>query len=78
MSIFKINLREKRIKEIEKRVKNYISKEVFLTKQRVEYVDFYIKNSDDSLHSARCLYDISIRKDYHGYENLNGFLWVIM
>lgn len=70
-------LEEKRLKEIENRVKNFIREGTIQTKKAVEDVDFFIKNSEDSLQSAQCLFDIATKKDYPGYEELKSFLWVI-
>ena len=36
-------LDEKRLKEIEKRVRNYIDQNIFLTKQKIEHVAFFVK-----------------------------------
>ena len=68
---------EQRFKEIENRCKQYLAEGSIISKQKVEHVDFFLKNADDSLQSARCLFDISTKHDYEGYDDLSGFLWVI-
>lgn len=73
-------LEEKRLKEVESRVKNYIRDGIIKTKQNKDHVNFFLTNAEDSLNSARCLFDISTNQDfqqYIGYEGLKGFLWVI-
>ena len=73
-------LDEKKLKQIENRVKKLISEEIIVSKQPIKYVDFFLTNSNDSLRTARCVYDISTNKDYQeytGYSDLKGFLWVI-
>ena len=73
-------LDEKKLKEIENRVKNFISEGIIKSKQPKKYTDFFLTNADDSLRTARCIYDMSTNKDYQdytGYQGLKGFLWVI-
>lgn len=73
-------LEDKKLKEVEYRVKNFISDGTIKTKQKVEHVKFFLKNADDSLDSAKALFDLSTNKDfqeYTGYVGLRGFLWVI-
>jgi len=73
-------LDEKRLKEVENRVKNYISEGIIKSKQPKKHVDFFLTNAKDSLRTARCIYDMSTNQDfqrYTGYEGLKGFLWVI-
>ena len=73
-------INEKRLKEIESRVKKFILEEIILSKQPKKFVEFFLTNSNDSLKTARCIYDMSTNQDfqsYTGYEGLRGFLWVI-
>ena len=73
-------LDERKLKEIENRVKNFISDGMIKSKQPKKYVDFFLANATDSLRTARCIYDMSTNQDYQkytGYEGLKGFLWVI-
>ena len=70
-------IEEQKLKEIQSRIKQYSLDGVIVSKQRVEHVDFFLKNADDSLQSARCLFDVSTKHDYLGYDDLAGFLWVI-
>lgn len=70
-------IEEKKLKEVESRIKQYLSDRVIISKQKLEHVDFFLKNAEDSLQSARCLFDVSTKHDYPGYDDLAGFLWVI-
>ena len=70
-------LDQKRLAEIERRAKHYIQDKTILTKQKVEDVEFFLPNACDSLESARCLFDVSTKNNYIGYEHLKGSLWVI-
>ena len=73
-------LDEKKLKEIENRVKQFTAGGIIKSKQPKKYVDFFLTNANDSLRTARCIYDMSTNKDYQeytGYEGLKGFLWVI-
>lgn len=60
-------LDEKKLKEIENRVKKLIKEEVIKSKQPKKYVDFFITNANDSLRTARCIYDMSTNKEYQRY-----------
>lgn len=66
-----------KLKEVESRIKRYLAEGTIASRQDAGHVDFFLKNSDDSLQSARCLFDVSTKHDYPGYEDLAGFLWVI-
>jgi len=73
-------LEEKKLKEIKNRVQQYIQEGIIKTKNPKEHADFFLRNAEDSLNSALCLYDISTNKEFQehvGYPNLRGFLWVI-
>jgi len=73
-------LDEKKLKEAESRVKQYLNEGLIKTKQQKEFVDFFLSNADKSLNSANALYDLSIDKDMQtktGYLDFDGFLWVV-
>ncbi|MBI2671376.1 hypothetical protein HYX16_00410 [Candidatus Woesearchaeota archaeon] len=70
-------IKEKELKELQGRIKQYLIDQAILTKQKIEDVDFFLKNAKDSLQSAQCLFEISTKHDYKGYDDLAGFLWVI-
>jgi len=73
-------LDDKKIKEAELRVKQYLSEGVIKTKQQKEFVDFFLSNAEKSLNSANALYDLSTDKDMQqrtGYFDFDGFLWVV-
>jgi uncharacterized protein (UPF0332 family) len=76
----KTTLDDKKLKEIQNRVKNLILEGKIKSKQPKEYVEFFLTNGKDSLRTARCIYDMSTNKDYQeytGYQGLKGYLWVI-
>jgi len=73
-------LDEKKLKQIESRVKNFIVDETIKTKQPREFVIFFLNNAQKSLNSANALYDLSTNKEIQdnlGYKDFDGFLWVV-
>jgi len=73
-------LDNKKLKEVENRVKQHISDGSIKSKERKEHVDFFLTNAQDSLQSAKLLLDVSTNEKLQeatGYLNFNGFLWVI-
>lgn len=73
-------LQEKKLKEAEFRVKQFINKGTIKTKEKPEHVDFYLKNADDSIDSAKALFELSTNLDkqqYLGFTSFNGLLWVV-
>ena len=50
---------EKKLKETESRVKQMINESVIKSKEKPEHVDFFIKNADDSIDSAKALFELS-------------------
>ena len=52
-------LDEKKLKEAEGRVKQMISEGIIKSKVKPEYADFFIKNADDSVDSAKALFELS-------------------
>ena len=73
-------LDEKKLKEAESRVKQYLRDGTIQTKQEGEFVAFFLNNASNSLASARALFDLSTNQkmqEYAGYPNFDGFLWVI-
>ena len=73
-------LEDKRLKEAQLRVKQYLDNGAIKTKQQKEFVDFFLSNAEKSLNSANALYDLSTDKDMQqktGYVNFDGFLWVV-
>lgn len=70
-------LDEKKLKEIQSRVKNYLNEGIIKTKQQKEFVDFFLTNANKSLRSANALYDLSTNKDMQektNYPDFDGFL----
>ena len=73
-------LDEKKLKEAGSRVKQFINDGVIKSKERPEYVDFFLKNADDSIDSAKALFELSTnteKQKYLGFTSLNGLLWVV-
>lgn len=73
-------LDEKKLKEAEKRVKQFISEGIIKSKGKPEYVDFFIKNADDSVDSAKALFELSTnpqKQESLGFTSFNGLLWVV-
>ena len=73
-------LDEKKLKESENRVKQFIMEEVIKSKNKPEQVDFFLKNADDSIDSAKALFELSIdpeKQESFGFTNFNGLLWVV-
>ncbi len=70
----------KKLREVEYRMKSYISEGTVKSEQKTEHAEFFLTNAEDSLNSARALFVISTNKDYQMYTGnvgLRGFLWVI-
>ena len=73
-------LEEKKLKETESRVKQHLRDGSIRTKQKKEFVDFFLTNAEKSLNSANALFDLSTDADMQqktGYQNFDGFLWVV-
>lgn len=73
-------IEEKKLKEAESRVKHYIEEGVIKTKGKKEYVQFFLKNAEDSLNSANALFELSTNPEKQksmGFASFNGFLWVV-
>ena len=73
-------LEEKKLKEIQSRVKKFLDEGTIKTKQQKEFVDFFLTNAKKSLRSANALYDLSTNQEMQtkmGYRDFDGFLWVV-
>jgi uncharacterized protein (UPF0332 family) len=73
-------LDEKNLKEAEKRVKQFISEGLIKSKGKPEFVNFFIKNANDSIDSAKALFELSIssqKQESLGFTSFNGLLWVV-
>ena len=71
---------EKKLKEAEHRVKQFISEGTIKSKGKPEHVDFFIKNADDSIDSAKALFELSTnpqKQESLGFTSFNGLLWVV-
>ena len=73
-------LSEKKLKEAEKRVKRFIDEGIIKSKEKDEHTSFFIKNADDSIDSAKVLFELSTdpkKQESLGFTSFNGFLWVV-
>lgn len=71
---------EKKLKEAENRVKQFISEGIIKSKGKPEHVDFFIKNADNSIDSAKALFELSTnpqKQESLGFTSFNGLLWVV-
>lgn len=73
-------LEDKKLREAENRVKQYLMEGRIKTKQKQEHVEFFLKNADDSIDSAKALFELSTdteKQKFFGFTNFNGLLWVV-
>lgn len=73
-------IEDKKIKEAEARVKQYLKSGAIKTKGSGAFVGFFTKNSAESLKVASALYTLSTDEEKQkiiGILNFNGFLWVV-
>lgn len=73
-------LEEKKLKEAESRVKQFINEGIIKSKGKPEHVDFFLKNADDSIDSAKVLLELSTnpkKQQSFGFTSFNGLLWVV-
>ena len=73
-------LDEKKLKEAENRVKQFISDGAIKSKGKPEHVDFFLKNANDSIDSAKALFELSTnpkKQESLGFTSFNGLLWVV-
>lgn len=73
-------LDEKRLKEIKRKVEKLVKEGVILKTKERKFVQFFLNNSKNSLDSAKLLFETSTKsnlKDYLGFPDFNGFLWVV-
>ena len=73
-------LDQKKLNEAESRIKQHLREGSIKTRQKKEFVDFFLANAEKSLNSANVLFDLSTDEDLQqktGYQNFDGFLWVV-
>ena len=73
-------LEERNLKEAEKRVKQYSADGIVNTKGKPEHTAFFLKNADDSIDSAKALFEISLdpqKQNILGFTSFNGLLWTV-
>lgn len=73
-------IEDKKLKEAETRVKQYLKLGKIETNGSKAFVGFFTKNSAESLKVASALYTLSTDEEKQkiiGLSNFNGFLWVV-
>lgn len=73
-------LEDKKLREAERRVKQYIVEGMIKTKEKPELVGFFLKNAHDSIDSAHALFELSTNPEKQrmlGFTRFNGLLWVV-
>ena len=56
-------MEDKKLRESENRVKLLIKQGTIKTKEKPEYTEFFLKNAEDSINSARALFEISVNPE---------------
>lgn len=73
-------LDEKKLKEAESKVKQFISEGIIKSKGKPEHLDFFLQNADNSIDSAKALFELSTnpgKQESLGFTSFNGLLWVV-
>lgn len=73
-------LEEKKLREADARVRQYQNEGIIRTKEKPEHVNFFLRNADNSLDSAKALFELSIvreKQKFLGFTSFNGLLWVV-
>ena len=73
-------IEDKKLKEAENRIKQFMTDGIIKSKEKPEYVDFFVKNADDSIDSAKALFELSTepkKQQFLGFTSFNGLLWVV-
>ena len=73
-------LEDKKLKEAGNRVKQYQNDGIIKTKGKPEHVEFFLKNADDSIDSAKALFELSTdaeKQKFLGFTSFNGLLWTV-
>ena len=73
-------LEEKTLKEIKTRIIDYQNREIIKTKNNPRFTEFFLKNAEDSIESAKVLFEITTnpeKQKQFGFTNFNGLLWVV-
>ena len=73
-------LDDKRIKEVKNRIKGHIADGIIKTKEKVEFVDFFLTHSKNFFNSAKAEYLLSTNEDESqrlGFLDYNGFIVVV-
>ena len=52
-------LEEKTLKEIKTRIIDYQNREIIKTKNNPRFTEFFLKNAEDSIESAKVLFEIT-------------------
>jgi len=71
---------DKKMQEIKRDAEKLISSGEIIKEKESRFTQFFIKNSKDSLDSAKLLFEVSTNNELKkstGFPDFNGFLWVI-
>jgi uncharacterized protein (UPF0332 family) len=71
---------DKKLNETENRIKELIKEGTIKSKQKPQHVNFFINNAENSIDSAKILFELSIspqKQELLGFTNFNGLLWVV-
>ena len=72
-------LEDKKLKESGDRIKQY-QNDGIVKKGKPEHVEFFLKNADDSIDSAKALFELStdpVKQNFLGFTSFNGLLWTV-
>ena len=70
-------LEDKEIEIIKKNIKRFLNDKSIINEKEGKFTDFFVNNSNNSLDSAKLLFEVSIKKELQkliGFSNFNGFL----
>ena len=73
-------LEDKEIEIIKKNIKRFLNEKSIIKEKEGKFIDFFVNNSNNSLDSAKLLFEISTKKELQkltGFPDFNGFLWII-
>ena len=73
-------LDKNKLKQSQNKIRQFINEGIIQSKQPVEHTEFFMKNADDAIDSAKLLFEVSTNKEKQktlGLTNFNGLLWVV-
>lgn len=73
-------LNEELLKNAQNRIRQLINDNTIKSKGKPEYVEFFLKQAENSIDSAKALFELSTNPDKQqqmGFTSFNGLLWVV-